>query len=54
MDEDADVVASACMVAPLRSTVRMGLVVVGVVYSYWQLQSRVVGLTRETVELYSP
>ena len=51
--------ASACMVAPLRSTVRMGLVVVGVVYSYRQPASRngcsrVVGLTRETDELYSP
>jgi hypothetical protein len=39
VDVDAEVDASACMVAPLRSTVNMGLVG-GVVYSYRQPLSR--------------
>ena len=60
IEVDTDDVASACMVAPLRSTVRTGVVVDGVlVYSYRQPASRngcnrVVGLTMETDELYSP
>jgi hypothetical protein len=40
MELDANVVASACMVAPVRSTVSTGLVVDEVVYSYWQPYSR--------------
>ena len=59
IEVDTDDVASACMVAPLRSTVKTGVVVDEVLYSYRQPASRngcsrVVGLTRETDELYSP
>jgi hypothetical protein len=54
-----EVLASACIVAPLISTVIMGLPVGKEVYSYWQpksrnFYSRIVGLTRLTTELYSP